>query len=271
MREILQSPILHFILVGIFLFFLYEQLKPQNREVINITSQTIDALVQQQAELQQLPVSEEQREQLVRSHIEDEVLLKVAYDQGLDKNDFRVRKRILSLVRSSLTEVVPEPTYSQMQAYYKENQEEYLSDTSWSFQQVFFNINSDRLPNDPEGFVTELGQLESTEGLGDFSTAGGPRKKISFNQLAGSYGKQFAEAVNNAPPGSWTGPIESMMGIHYVLVYEKHNPELPSFEQMESYLRQDYIFRKTRDLQKDKILELAKEFDIVVEGESIEL
>ena len=271
MLKLLQSPIIHFLIIGTILFFIYEELKPQKKEVITVTSQTIDALVQQQTELQQLPVSEKQREQLIQSHIEDEVLLKVAYDQGFDKNDFRVRKRVLSLVRSSLTEVVPEPTYAQLQAYYKENLEEYISDTSWSFQQIFFNINSEKIPEDPGKFIAQISGMKSVEGLGDFSTAGGPRRQISFNQLAASYGKQFAEKIVNAPIGSWIGPIESVIGIHYVQVYEKYDPKLPAFEKMESYLRQDYIFRKTRDMQQEKIQELAKEFDIIVEGESIEL
>ena len=271
MNKILHSPFLHFILIGMALFFLYEKFKPQSRELITVTSQTIDALVQQQEELQQMPVSEEQREQIIQNHIEDEILLKVAYDRGLDKNDFRVRQRILSLVRSSLTEIIPEPTYTQLQAFYKENRAEYLSDTSWSFQQVYFNFNSEKLPEDPDIFLAQISKKENPDELGDFTAMGGPRTKVSFNELARSYGKDFASQVSGAPQNIWIGPIESISGIHYLKIYAQHHPELPSFKQMENYLRQDYIFRKTLELQENKIRELSSQFEIEVEGAKIKL
>ena len=270
MQNLLRLPILHFIIIGGLLFFIYEKLKPEGKEIVSITSQTIDALIQQQAELQQYQVTDEQREELIRGHIEDEVLLRVAYSRGLDKNDFRVRKRILSLVRSSLTEVIPEPTYSQLQAYFDENIDQYTTDSAWSFQQVYFNFNSKKLPPDPGAFKKSLFSSYSEE-LGDFSGYGTPRSKISFDQMAGTYGKKFAEDVINAPVDSWIGPINSNLGTHYLKVTEIHNPEIPTFDQIESYLKQDYVFRKTRALQEDKIRALSDQFIIVVEGEEVAL
>ena len=267
----IKSPILHFILIGTILYFLYERLKPLDQEVINITSQTIDALVQQQKDIQQGPITVEQRDQLIKGLVEDEILLKVAYSRGLDKNDFRVRKRLLSLIRSSLNEIVPEPSYTQLQAFYKENEDQYLSDTLWSFKQVFFNFNSEKLPVDTHTFLERLKNYENPDKLGDFSLSLGPKTKVSFNQIALSYGKPFAEKVIYAQLNQWIGPVESITGLHYLKVFEKHNPELPSFEHMESYLRQDYIYKKTRELQEEKINELSKQFDIVVEGEAAEL
>ena len=45
--NILKSPILHFLVLGTAVFFLYVTLKPPDRETIRVTTQTIDALVQQ--------------------------------------------------------------------------------------------------------------------------------------------------------------------------------------------------------------------------------
>ena len=68
------------------------------------------------------------------------------------------------------------------------------------------------------------------------------------------------------PLNRWRGPLESFRGIHYVRVNTEHRPELPPFEQMESYLRTDYFMQKARQSQADKIDELRKKYDIVVEG-----
>ena len=68
------------------------------------------------------------------------------------------------------------------------------------------------------------------------------------------------------PLNKWRGPVESFQGMHYVRITAEHEPEMPPFEKMESYLRQDYILQKTREGQAAKIDELRKNYEIVVEG-----
>ena len=99
--SLLKSPTLHFILLGMVAFTAYSYLKPPDRETIQVTTQTIDALIQQQESITQNPVSPDGRQLIVDSHIEDEVLLREAYKRGFDKNDYRVRKRLLNIMRSS--------------------------------------------------------------------------------------------------------------------------------------------------------------------------
>jgi hypothetical protein len=55
-----------------------------------------------------------------------------------------------------------------------------------------------------------------------------------------------------------------------VRVTGNHDPELPPFEQMESYLRTDYFMRKSRDSQERKIADLRKNYEIIVEGSETE-
>ena len=68
------------------------------------------------------------------------------------------------------------------------------------------------------------------------------------------------------PLNQWHGPVESFRGIHYVQVTGIHEPELPPFEMMESYLRTDYLMVKSRESQVRKIETLKKNYTIVVEG-----
>ena len=60
--------------------------------------------------------------------------------------------------------------------------------------------------------------------------------------------------------------MESFKGLHYVRVAAEHEPELPPFEQMESFLRTDYMVQKSRDSQVAKIDELRKNYVVTVEG-----
>ena len=54
---VLKSPVLHFILLGTIAFAAYSHLKPPDRETIQVTTQTIDALILQQESIAQHPVS----------------------------------------------------------------------------------------------------------------------------------------------------------------------------------------------------------------------
>ena len=57
----------------------YTHLKPPDRETIRITTQTIDALVQQWESMTQKPTTPEERQIIIQGHIEDDILLREAY------------------------------------------------------------------------------------------------------------------------------------------------------------------------------------------------
>jgi hypothetical protein len=266
MKSVLKSPILHFILLGAVTFSAYTHLKPKDRETIHITTQTIDALIQQRESISQTPVTPEGREVIVQGHIEDEILLREAYKRGFDRNDYRVRKRLLNIMRTSLSEIIPEPSAAQLRAYYETHKERFQTSPSRTFDFVYFSFTSGRLPPDPNAFTNKLQKATHFEGLGDFSLMGNSFPKSSFQSTALNFGKPFAQIVFDLPVNQWRGPIESFRGIHYVRVTAVHEPELPPFEKMASYLRTDYLLEKSRERQVAKIEEIRENYEIIVEG-----
>ncbi len=263
---VLKSPILHFMLLGIAAFVAYNLLKPPDRESITVTTQTINALVQQRESISRNPVTDKERRVILEGYIEDEILLREAYKRDFDKNDYRVRKRILNIMRSSLSEVIPQPSVAQLRVFYDENKDRYLTSSSRSFEHIYFSFASAKLPDKPERFIRQLQEKDDITGLGEFSVAGNQFSKSTFQTTAITFGKPFAQMVFKMPLNQWRGPIESFRGIHYVRVTAEHEPQLPPFEQMESYLRQDYLLRKTRESQVKKIDELRKNYKVIVEG-----
>ena len=263
----LKSPLLHFIFLGIIAFILYIHLKPADRETIRITTQTIDALIQQRESITQNPTTPEERQLLIDGHIEDEILLREAYKRGFDKNDYRVRKRILNIMRSSLSEVIPEPSVAQLRAFYEEEKERYLTSPSRSFEQVYYSFAGARQPENPAQFLLKLNSTSDISQMGEFSTTLGNKfSKATFQTTAITFGKPFAQIIFDLPLNQWRGPIESFRGIHYVRITAAHEPELPPFDQMESYLRTEYFMQKSRESQVAKIEELRKNYDVVVDG-----
>jgi len=265
LKSVLKSPILHFILIGIFAFVAYTHLKAPDRETIQVTTQTIDALVQQRESIAQTKTTPAERQNLIEGYIEEEVLLREACKRGFDKNDYRVRKRILNIMRSSLSDVLPEPSQAQLRAYYEENKERYQSRPSRTFEQVFFSFTNNATPADPKAYIKKLERTTDISKLGEFSLLGNRFSKNSFERTAMTFGKPFAEHIFSMPLNQWQGPVESFRGIHYVRVTATHEPELPPFDNMESYLRTDYQMVKTRESQLRKIEELMKNYEIIVE------
>jgi peptidyl-prolyl cis-trans isomerase C len=80
--------------------------------------------------------------------------------------------------------------------------------------------------------------------------------------------RQGVAAVNRAfelQPGPWHGPLRSERGVHFVRVVEHHPPVLPSFSELESYLRQDWMLDQQRRALADQLAELRRNYRIVVE------
>lgn len=265
--SVLKSPILHFTLIGIIVFVAYSHLKQPDRETIQVTTQTIDALVKQRESITQNPTTAAERKELLEGYVEEEVLLREAYKRGFDKNDYRVRKRILNIMRTSLGEVIPEPSQAQLRAYYETNKNRYLTAPARSFEHIYFSFASKQLPGDPATFIRNLEKSVDAAKLGEYSLMGNRLSEAGFPTIAASFGKPFAEAIFELPLNQWQGPVESFKGIHYVRVTATHDPKLPPFEKMESYLRTDYLLVKSRESQTQKIEELMKNYEVVIEGQ----
>ena len=265
-KSIISYPLLLFLVFGGIGYAAYAKLKPVDRETIVITNQTIDTLVQMRESISQTPVSAEERQEIVANHIEEEILIREAYRRGFDKNDYRVRKRLLNIMRTSLTDIIAEPSAAQLRAYYEENAETFATDESISLEQVYFSFDSQKLPQDPSAFIQSLEQTSDHSTRGDFSMTGGPMKEVSYQRLASVFGKAFTERVFYQPLNEWIGPIESINGIHYVKVVNRHEPLLPPFEPLESFVRSQYFLEKGRESQRRKIEEFSKRYQVVVEG-----
>lgn len=264
-RKIIFSPVVVFSFLGMILYFVYTQFNVASEDII-ISEQTIESLIQQNQELSQQPLSEQEKQELIQSFIDDEVLIREARKSGIDQTDSRMRKRMLLVMRSTLTEQVPDPTYSQLQVFYEESIDRYKSDSARSFIHVFFEFTNDNIPELNEETVSILNSTNDPGELGDFFMSGNRFPEYSFKQTASVFGRPFSEQVFQSDINQWIGPVESMFGKHFIYVFDIHEPRVPPFEEVERFLKQDYIFQKTRENQQEKIEEIKKNYNIVIEN-----
>ncbi len=265
MKIKMNTPLLQFILVGVAIYGLYLLVLPAPKDTIVVQQQTLNELIRAEENVTMLPLDEKSKNSVVENHIEEEVLLKEAYKRGFHLTDYRVRKQLLNLMRSSLTDQVPDPSYAQLKAFYEENLTKYLTDTSYTVQFVFFNFNSKQTPQNPEQFKNKLQSAINPLALSEYSPYGNLIQKGEFRRMSLEHGREFADSVHSGQLNSWMGPIIAKNGIEYIKLVEKHAPDTLQFEIIESYLRSDYFVTKSRQMQAEKIKVLMDQYTIEIE------
>ena len=198
MKTLLNNALLHFVVIGVLLFFAYTYFLPVSQETIVVNQQTLDALIKADQELAQMELTEERKQSLIENFIDEEVLLREAYSRELYKNDYRVRKRLLALMRSSITDIIPEPSLAQLRAYYDENKDKFIVDESLSFETVRFSFNSENIPKDPQSFTQKLEASDDPIQYSEQTLYGNVSRRFGFEEVVMQYGRDMAEATNSA-------------------------------------------------------------------------
>lgn len=258
-----REPLVHFVLLGALLFAASALRDSAGRETIVIDRPTLDALVQQQAEIQGRPPSDQERALLLQGVIDDAVLLREAYRQGLEQ-DAVVERHLVQKMRFLLGEEVPEPSEAELRAYFEAEGERYRSPPTVTLDHVFYADPKAA----PEGLLEKLRSGADARGLGDRLFMLGPRlARYSVADLAGLLGAELARRVFELPPGSWQGPFRSAEGVHFVRLAARHPARLPAFEEIVDWLRQDWLHARQQQVIGAQLEALRARYRIVVEGE----
>ena len=261
-----REPLVLFLLIGGALVAAWGLLGPSGIETIQIDQEILRALEKRQADLLGRELTAEEREEVRESYVEEEVLLREAVRRGLQWSDPRVRQRLTRIVRGAMTENVPDPSLAQLEAYYRDNIERYTAPASMTFEQVVYPWGKNELTE------IELVNVKTALGRGADATSFGastpvlPRlmKRQSRADLVRRLGVDFTNTIEPLRPAVWHGPIESIAGIHFVRVLERHPSQVAAFEDLESYLRQDWLMEQMRALQQSRIDEIRARYRIEI-------
>lgn len=265
MKQILKSPLVYFLVIGSVLFFIYEALEPNNQEAIVVSKQTVEALIKADQELTQTELTEEYKQDLIEKYIDEEVLLREAFKRGLHQSDYRVRKRLLGIMYTSITEIVPEPTLAQLRAYYDENKEKYLVNEALSYETIKFSYNSKNIPKDSKAFLEILENSDDPLQYSEATILGNRTSRKTYQEIAMEYGKIMADSTFAAKMNTWYGPFSSRNDIVYFRVIERHDAYTSEFEDIEAFLKEDYYITKAKANQQLKIEDLRKNYSITLE------
>ena len=256
----LREPLVQFAALGGLLFLARLLWAPGGEGTIVVTKETAEALADAREELLLRPLTDEERDRVVSEYVNEEVLLREAYRQGLDRDDPRIRRWLIDKVEFLIDEEPREPTTEELDALFREKPEAYETPRAVSFDHVFYDSR------DAEPILPALRDGADFTELGDEFWLGRSLRRFSELELSTTFGADFTARVLALPLGEWTGPLASSRGSHFVRVSARHDPELRSRKDVEWALREDWLRARREEARAEKLAELRARYRIEIEN-----
>lgn len=249
MRKWLKEPLLHFLLLGALLFFLYGWVArpaPSERANISITPGRIEQMtVTFQRTHQRLPDPNE-LDELIEDAVREEVYYREALALGLDRDDTIVRRRLRQKLEFVTEEVAPEPSDAELEAFLQKHSELFRTERSYALSQLYLDPerHGPRVDEDAKLWLAELvrrgGPSADPSGLGDPSLLPPRLERVGAGELSRLFGTQFERAAQTLPVGQWTGPVPSGVGAHLVLLRERNEERAPPLSDVREEVRRQW-------------------------------
>lgn len=231
LKKVLGEPLVHFLLLGAFLFLFFYWRgggsgASSNRIVI--THAQIGQLALGFARTWQKPPNDAELKGLIDEYVKDEIATREAVAMGLDRDDVIIRRRLrqkLEFIAEDTVASVP-PTDAELAAWMSKHPDAFQADPQVAFRQVYLSParHGASIHGDAVKLLARLqagGPKVPTDHLGDPTLLPAEQALGPLFDIARSFGDEFANALMTSEPGKWTGPVESSFGLHLILVSEK--------------------------------------------------
>jgi hypothetical protein len=286
LRRVLRDPLVHFLAAGGFLFALYAWFGPEDyptdeQRTIVVDKPTLVTYMEYRQQAFQPDyynkafdaMSPADRQQLIDSYVREEAMTREARAMGLDSADYVIRQRLvqkMNFLMDGASQDRPPPSDAELQAYYRQNPENYLRAESLTFTHVFVD-NEVAHPGDREMLAEHLkSELNARHAQFNDAPQYGDRFPYLENYvgrtpefIANQFGQGFLDALEKLKPSdNWQGPIKSDYGWHVVL-FTKHEPaSLPSFDEVKQQVADDYANAIKSRFRKQATDDLLRQYKV---------
>jgi hypothetical protein len=268
LRRALAEPLLHFLLIGIAIFAIYQltaQRVPVPRDDTIIISQAdITRLNDRFAATWMRPPDADETRHLIDEYLREEVYYRQGQAMGLDRDDPVIRQRLRQKMEflTDMTARVPAPTEAELQAHYQVLAEDLTEEPRMTFDQVFLGVV------DPATAQQALGALQAGADpatVGQGTLLPGSMTDTDLSGVDNSFGQGFYQTIENLPVGQWTGPVESAFGMHLVRVDHVTPAHAPTLDQVRGIVEQDWRRLRALDLQEQQYQALLSRYRVTIE------
>ena len=265
----LRDPLVVFVLLGVGVFALDGWLAggESARPVIEITPDEVDGLRARWIAQWGRAPTEAELQTLVDQAVDEEILYREAQRLGLDRDDAIVRRRLaqkLTFILEDAGETGP-PSQAEVEEYYAGHAERYRRPGRTTFDHVFLSGDS---RTDPAGDAAALldrvraGDDDGWQRLGDPFMLARTYVDRSDQEIAGLFGRVFADAVAGLPVGGWNGPVDSTYGVHLVRVKGRTPSRAPALAEVRDRVTADLHEDRRRERSRAAYQELRDAYEV---------
>jgi hypothetical protein len=261
LEQIFREPFLHFSGLGLLLFMLFSWASDDGMRAANeivIDESRIAAIESRFERVWQRPPTSDEMTSLVDNWIREEVLYREGVALGLDRDDPVLRRRVaqkMEFISEGLADSPPGD--EELRAWYKDNVDAYRLDPHFSFRHVYFNPAA-RRGSIEVAMQDAMAMLQNGDVVaGDATLLPAELDEAALVEVSRTFGQRFAEALDDLPVRTWTGPIESGYGLHLVWINDRENARVPAFDEVSTAVERDYLANRSREL-KDAFYETLK-------------
>jgi len=271
-RRLLREPLFHFLLIGIALFVVHDQVAAPNRasKSIVVSEALVDQLAREYEARWTRKASDRELDALVEAHVRDEILYREGMALGLDRDDELIRRR----VRQKFEVIAEEesarsmPSDADLEAYLTANAGRFIAPAKVSFEQIFFDAHG--TPADLERAIDEarraLARGADPARLGQASMLPGRVEATAQPLVARDFGAEFARQLEAAPLGQWSGPIRSAFGAHLVRVTAREPAARPELDAVRQAVARDWEGERRESARDENYRKLRSRYTVVIEA-----
>jgi hypothetical protein len=257
----------HFLVLGAALLWLFDTVSGDVRDTPNEIIINQESVANIAAGFQQTwrrePTTEE-LELLIEGWIRDEIMYREGLAMNLQSDDPVVRRRVIQKFSFLMDAMVPdEPTEAELEKWFADHIEDYRSDDTYSFRQIFFDPSShgEQLSDVISGARRALAD-PGEEPPGDPIMLPELVASMPVSGIERSFGNAFAEALAELPEGQWAGPIDSAYGVHLVFIESRLAAPTPSLQEVLSKVEYDLMQSRAEAVSADIFEALRSQYTV---------
>lgn len=249
MRRLLREPLLHFVVLGLLLFGLYDWLQggapTSSREIVVSRGQLLSLEAQFQR-TRNRPSTVAEQEALVESWVREEIFYREGLAMGLDRDDPIVRRRVAQKLEFIVDGGTPTPpTTVELQEWLDANADKYRSEPRYTLSQIFFDVERHGARLDAVLAAARRAIDAGKAPTGDPTLLPAAMDRARESDIERVFGKQFADALESLPVDSWHGPLRSSLGVHMVNLSAKDAGRRATLDEVRAEVERDFLFVRT--------------------------
>jgi PPIC-type PPIASE domain len=275
LRHLFKEPLVHFLALALVVFAVdgvINTSEPEKPDRIVITGPKIEQIAGLFAKAWQRPPTVAELKDLIDDYVKEEILVREALALGLDKDDTVIRRRLrlkMEFLNDAESEALS-PTDAELESYLRANPGKFEIDPMIAFRQIYLNParRGGKLDQDAATIIEVL--LSSARAdplaLGDSTLLPSELPVTSKTSISQIFGREFADALRNATPGQWTGPVKSAFGFHIVRVTEYKTGRIPTLDEVRDAVAREWANDKRKARQDARFNELLKRYQMSIES-----